>query len=160
MRKLWAWLLAALPTASCSPGQLPENHELTIDPPAELPLSPLDPVLIEQVLVNLIKECGQAHAAQHRDPACCVLCVRLRGTAQNLEHVPHSDAAVASLTSLLRVSGEYFNELAWSGGLAKPYQEPFGKLILPQPARHHWFVLGLENPGRRIWLRCRGGSGA
>jgi two-component system sensor histidine kinase KdpD len=35
-------------------GDLPDNHPLTINLPAALPLVPLDAVLIEQVLVNLL----------------------------------------------------------------------------------------------------------
>jgi two-component system sensor histidine kinase KdpD len=45
------------------PGQLPENHELTIDLPADLPLVPLDGILIEQVLVNLLE-----NAVKHTPP--------------------------------------------------------------------------------------------
>jgi two-component system sensor histidine kinase KdpD len=37
------------------PGMLPEEHPLTIDLPPELPLVPLDAMLIEQVLVNLLE---------------------------------------------------------------------------------------------------------
>lgn len=44
-------------------GQLPENHELTIDLPADLPLVPLDGILIEQVLVNLLE-----NAVKHTPP--------------------------------------------------------------------------------------------
>ncbi|GAB4433025.1 MAG: DUF4118 domain-containing protein [Chloroflexi bacterium OHK40] len=45
------------------PGMLPEHHPLTIDLPAELPLVPLDAILIEQVLVNLLE-----NAIRHTPP--------------------------------------------------------------------------------------------
>jgi two-component system sensor histidine kinase KdpD len=38
-----------------APGMLPEEHPLTIDLPPDLPLVPLDALLIEQVLVNLLE---------------------------------------------------------------------------------------------------------
>jgi two-component system sensor histidine kinase KdpD len=46
-----------------SPGMLPGEHPFTIDLPLELPLVPLDALLIEQVLVNLLE-----NAVRHTPP--------------------------------------------------------------------------------------------
>ncbi|NTU81889.1 MAG: two-component system sensor histidine kinase KdbD, partial [Chloroflexales bacterium] len=62
-------------------GLLPGNHPLSIDLPPELPLIPLDGILIEQVLVNLLE-----NAVKHTPSGTPItLCAQQMGAAVQVE---------------------------------------------------------------------------